>query len=108
VCIELTAWDQADKNRRVAHLVNVQSDITRTVSMKGDNTASSRENLHVIHDILPVYDLELRFQVPAGKQVKRVVMQPENGTLAAQVEDGWVKVKVPKVHVYEAIVIEWS
>jgi type 1 glutamine amidotransferase len=108
VCIELTTWDQDDKNRRVIHLVNVQSDITRTVSLKGDFGVSHRENLHVIQDILPVYDLPLRFQVPAGKQVKRVMMQPENVPLVTQEKDGWVEVKVPKVHVHEAIVIEWN
>ena len=32
LCVELTAWDQAAENRRVIHLVNVQSDIGRTVS----------------------------------------------------------------------------
>jgi len=108
VCIELTAWDQAGHNRRVAHLVNVQSDITRTVSMKSDTGSSARENLHVIHDILPVHDIELRFQVPAGKRLKQVMMQPEGTPLTTRAEDGWVTVRAPKVHVHEAIVIEWD
>jgi hypothetical protein len=108
ICVELTAWDQADRNRRVMHLINVQSDITRTVALKGDNNAAGRENLHTIQEILPVYDLALRFQVPEGKQLASVVQQPENIPLAAQQTDGWVDVKVPKLHVHAAVVAEWK
>jgi hypothetical protein len=108
ICVELTAWDQAKRNRRVMHLINVQSDITRTVALQGDNSAAGRENLHTIQDILPVYDLALRFQVPEGKQLARVVQQPEDSELAAQQKDGWVEVKVPKLHVHSAIVAEWK
>lgn len=108
VCIELTTWDQADRNRRVIHLVNVQSDITRTVSLKGEVGGSHRENLHVIHEILPIFDLVLRFQVPAGKEISRVTMQPENVPLVIQTENDWKKVIVPKVHVHEAIVVDWK
>ena len=70
LCVEVTAWDQAEENRRVIHLVNVQSDIGRTVTIKGGVGQATRESLHVIQEILPVYDLVVRFRTPEGKAVK--------------------------------------
>jgi uncharacterized membrane protein len=111
LCVELTAWDQtadgpSGKNRRVIHLVNVQSDISRTVSIKGGWEGGARENLHVIQEILPVYDLKMRFSVPVGKQVKHVSLQPAGITLDAVPEDGALTVQVPKVWIHEAVVVD--
>ena len=108
LCVELTAYDQDDHNRRVLHLVNVQSDITRTVALKGDNNGAGRENLHVIQELLPVHDLCVRFQVPEGKEIAGVTLQPENIPLTIGKENGWVTVRIPKLHVYEQIVIDWQ
>jgi uncharacterized membrane protein len=113
LCVELTAWDQtadgpSGKNRRVIHLVNVQSDISRTVTIKGGWEGGARENLHVIQEILPVYDLKMRFSVPAGKRVKHVSLQPAGINLDAVPEDGALTVQVPKVWIHEAVVVDWA
>jgi hypothetical protein len=113
VCVELTAWDQvwADAGkarRRIVHLVNVQSDIGRTVMIGGDWSKPSRENLHVIQDILPVHDLVVRVKVPADAQVGRVSLQPDGLPISTSVDGEYLTVQVPRVHVHEAVVIEWQ
>jgi uncharacterized membrane protein len=109
LCVEVTAWDQAEERRRVIHLVNVQSDIGRTVTIKGGGWGQpSRENLHVIQEILPVHDLSVRFRVPAGKAVKRVTLQPGGITLSLTQNGEWDQVIVPKIEVHGAVVIEWA
>lgn len=107
LCIEVTAWDQPAARRRVIHLVNVQSDIGRTISNKSSWEQGAQENLHVIQEILPVYDLEVRFKLPDGRQIKRVSLQPSGLVLAPVAAGPWNVVRVPKVHVHEAVVIEW-
>jgi hypothetical protein len=107
LCVELTAWDQPAANRRIVHLVNVQSDIGRTVTIKGDWGKSAQENLHVIQEILPVHDLIVRMKTPAGKQAARAVLQPAGQPLPWTVDGDWLSVQVPRVHVHEAIVWEW-
>ena len=104
--IEVTAWDQPDLHRRVIHLVNVQSDNGRTISFNGSNEQGAQENLHVIQEILPVYDLEVRFTLPDPMQVKRVTLQPSGIELIPTTHGAWHNVRVPKVHVHEAVVIE--
>lgn len=108
LCVELTAWDQPAENRRVIHLVNVQSDIGRTVTIKGAWAEGGRENLHVIQDILPVYDLTVRFQATAGKQVKQALLQPTGISLDVTSDGEWMSVRVPKVWIHEAVVVEWA
>jgi hypothetical protein len=107
LCVELTTWDQGG-DRRVIHLVNVQSDISRTVSIKGSWMGGSKENLHVIQEILPVHDLTVRFQVPPGRQVKRISLQPEGIELSAAQQAEWMVVQVPKVYVHEMVVVDWT
>jgi uncharacterized membrane protein len=106
LCVEVTAWDQPEQGRRVIHLVNIQSDIGRTLSNKSSMEQGAQENLHVIQEILPVYDLGVRFRLPAGKQVKHISLQPSGIELTPVSEGVWSSVRVPKVHVYEAVVIE--
>lgn len=108
VCVELTAWDQADKQRRLIHLTNVQSDISRTVTIKGGWQNGAKENLHVIQEILPVYDLDVRFRVPSGKRVKQVTLQPEGLLLRADQDCEWVQVRVPRLHVHSIVVVDWA
>ncbi len=108
LCVEVTAWDQAAENRRVIHLVNVQSDIGRTVTIKGGSGESRRENLHVIQEILPVHDLGVRFQIPAGKAVKQVSLQPDGEPLNVTRDNTWAEVTVPRLDVHGAVVIEWA
>ena len=89
LCVEVTAWEQAEENRRVIHLVNVQSDIGRTVTIKGGVGQATRENLHVIQEILPVYDLVVRFRAPEGKAVKQVTLQPDGVALSVTQNGPW-------------------
>ena len=106
LCVEVTAWDQPDHGRRVIHLVNVQSDIGRTLSNKSAFDQGAQENLHVIQEILPVYDLVVRFKQPDGRSIQRVTLQPGGIELQPTVEGPWNVVHIPKVHVHEAVVIE--
>lgn len=108
LCVEVTAWDQADHNRRVIHLVNVQSDIGRTVSNESTWDRGTRENLHVIQEILPVHDVRVRFQAPPDKRVARVTLQPSGTELTPTVEGEWAAVIVPKLWIHEAVVVEWA
>jgi uncharacterized membrane protein len=108
LCIEVTAWDQVQEGRRVIHLVNVQSDIGRTVTIKGGWGQPARENLHVIQDILPVHDLTVHFRVPAGKQVKQVSLQPAGVVLNVTRDGNCISVAVPKIHIHGAVVINWA
>jgi hypothetical protein len=109
--VELTAWDQGEKNRRVFHLVNVQSDIGRTIAIDPTGGAPDRkmtgENLHVIQEILPVRDLGLRFKVPTGKHIAQVTLQPNGAVLDVDVSGEWASARVPEVWVHEAVVVEW-
>ena len=90
------------------HLVNVQSDIGRTVTIKGDWGKGGRENLHVIQEILPVHDLIVRVQVPAGRQIRRVSLQPGGQVLPVVIEGDWSAVRVPRLDVHAAVVVEWQ
>jgi len=113
LCVELTAWDQtaegpAGKDRRIMHLVNVQSDIGRTICIKGGWDGSARENLHVIQEILPVYDLKVRFALPNGRRVKGVSLQPAGIALEASPDGDALLVQVPRVHIHEAVVVDWA
>ena len=110
--VELTVWDQEEQNRRVFHLVNVQSDIGRTIATgatAGDGPFGmmTGENLHVIQEILPVHDLALRFKVPVGKEIARVTLQPNGMDMAVDVDGEWASVRVRKLWVHEAVVVEW-
>jgi hypothetical protein len=62
----------------------------------------------VIQEILPVYDLNVRFQVPSGKRVKQVAVQPAGLTLHVTADGEWMTVCVPKVWVHEAVVVDWA
>ncbi len=106
LCIEVTAWDQPETHRRVIHLVNVQSDIGRTISNRSSMQEGAHENLHVIQEILSVYDLTVRFQLPAGRKVRQVSLQPCGLALTPLVDGAWFTVKIPKVHYHEAVVID--
>ena len=108
LCVEVTAWEQAEANRRVIHLVNVQSDIGRTITIKGGVGQATRENLHVIQEILPVHDLVVRFQVPAGKAVNQIALQPDGISLSVTRNGAWAQVTVPMIEVHGAVVIEWA
>ena len=109
LCVELTVWDQPDEDRRVFHIINVQSDIGRTIATyAAGRGAATGENLHVIQEILPVRDIMLRFRIPEGKTVQRVMLQPSGLELEPEMDGDWAAVRVPEVWVHEAVVAEWS
>ncbi len=105
--VELTAWDQEERSRRVFHLVNLQSDISRTIATHRSDFWVTNENMHVIQEMIPVHDLKLRFAVPENKQLHRVTLQPSNLELSVTVNNATAEVQVPKVWIHEVVVAEW-
>jgi hypothetical protein len=74
----------------------------------GGGPGGKRENQHVIQEILPIYDLRLSFQIPTGKELARVTLEPGGTELTTSLDGARATVRVPKLSVHAAVVAHWS
>ena len=66
---------------------------------------SRRGSAEIIDDIIPIYDLNLKVNVP--ERIKRVYLPLKNKELAFEAEDGEVEFLLPKLLCHETIVLEY-
>ena len=66
---------------------------------------SRRGSAEIIDDIVPIYDLNLKVNVP--ERIKRVYLPLKNKELAFEAEDGEIEFLLPKLLCHETIVLEY-
>ena len=92
--VELTAFKQPSKNRIIVHLVNFQTEISRSIA----DTPS------VIREVIPVHDVTVF--IKASEPVSKVYLAPEKKKLSFKSVNGRLKVKVPKIDIHGMVVVE--
>lgn len=95
VSVEVNAYE-LDK-QLVVHLVNFQPEVGKSLAFGGF------ESRHLVQEILPVYELEVR--VRGLKGVKGVEQQPEGKALSHRDEGGVLTIKVPRLDCHSMVVI---
>lgn len=98
-CVELTAFVKEEGRQLVLHLVNFQPGLGRGISA---GTFSSRQQ---IQEILPVYDLELKFKM-TGK-IAEVRLQPENLALDYEIAGEYAVVSIPRLYCHSMVVVDY-
>jgi hypothetical protein len=101
--VKLTAFERPADAQWILHLVNSQS-------IPADayyETADTRQTLPITTDVLPVHDLELTLRHGAHR-LKTVHMPLADTTLEACSEDGETRVRIPKVHLHEIVVVQFE
>lgn len=98
-CIEVNAFRQDAHSRLVVHLVNYQS-----VPRRGRLTG----RIPLVEHILPVHDLEVRIQLPAGRQATKVYLAPREKALKWERSGRGrgVRVTVPEIGIHTMVVVE--
>jgi hypothetical protein len=98
-CVELNAYEQNDGNRLVIHLNNLQPEIGKTY------IADGMESRHLINEILPVYNLELKLRI--GKEPVKITLQPENMGLQFKKTGNGFSVIIPALECHSMVVVEF-
>lgn len=70
------------------------------------NTGNIWKKSLVQEHFMPLRNVRARLRLPPGRSVKSVALAWSGAAPQWRVENGWVEVVVPKVQVYEAIVVE--
>jgi hypothetical protein len=86
--VSVDAYRLKGTSRFAVHLVN--------------NTIDS----HPVSEFLPVYDIG--FKIRTGAAPKKTIALRENGKIDASYRDGWTDVRLPKLSIYEVILIEFG
>ena len=84
--IEAVVRAQPDRGRTIIHLINLTGEMQRP-----------------IEKVIPLADIALKVKV-AGAQRAHTLMEPAE--LPIRTEDGWVSLSLPRLELYEVIVIE--
>jgi hypothetical protein len=84
--VGVDAYRLKGTNRIAVHLVN--------------NTIDG----HPVGEFLPVFDIA--FKIRTGAEPKRTLALRENKEIDAGYRDGWTEVRLPKLSIYEVVVIE--
>lgn len=83
---------QADKSRYVAHLLFA--------------TPIKRGNVHVIEDLVPLYEIPMSIKVK--EEIRNVYMIPDKKQLSFKMQNGRCSVIVPKMQMHVAIIFDYS
>ncbi len=59
---------------------------------------------HPVGEFLPVFDVA--FKIRTGAAPIKTIALRENGKIDASYRDGWTEVRIPKLSIYEVVVIE--
>ena len=59
---------------------------------------------HPVGEFLPVFDIS--FKIRTGAEPKKTLALRENNEIEAGYHDGWTEVRLPKLSIYEVVVIE--
>jgi hypothetical protein len=70
------------------------------------NTGNICKKLLVQEEYLPLPNVQVRLRLPKGRTAKSVALLWSGTAPAWQVREGWVELKVPQVHPYEAVYVE--
>ena len=55
-----------------------------------------------------LYVFEITFKIRTGAEPKKTLALLENREIDVSYRDGWTKVKLPKLSIYDAVVIEFG
>ena len=81
-------------DRTLVHLVNMTTN--QVVEDEGCNADT--------YEVIPVHQIEIRVRVEV--EPRRVFLAADGSALAFRYEDGWVTIELPKLELYEIVVIE--
>ena len=83
--VEVTVLDQPERKRLVVNLVNMQDRLP----------------------VLPVFDLKVRIRLD-GRKIRDVRLAPDSGPLPWKTEDGHTTIAVPKLEVFQMILVAYA
>jgi hypothetical protein len=61
---------------------------------------------HSVDEFLPVFDIA--FKIRTGAEPKKTLALRENREIDVSYRDGWIEIRLPKLSIYEAVVIEFG
>ena len=89
--VDIVLSEEDDRSKRYVHLIN-------------NGGRHSSPIPQVFDEVQPLYGLEMRIAVKAPP--KKVVLQPSEEELPFFYENGYVRLTLPKLHIYEILQIE--
>ncbi len=90
----VTVMEQSSKSRYIIHAL-FASPIKR-----GDG-------VEVIEDILPLYDVKFKFQIPNGKNPKKIYSAPDGRNITYEIKDGAILFTAQKIDCHFMAVIDY-
>jgi hypothetical protein len=91
--LDVALYKQAE--RTLVHLVNLST----------NQTADDHECEADAHEVIPLHDIELRLRDSAIK-VGQAYRGSDGSPLSTRQEAGWTVVSLPKLEIYEVVVVE--
>lgn len=92
---------QRDKHRYINHLLFAHT----TLRGYFDNRKGKRNLVEVIEDVVPLYKVDVKVNVP--ENIKKVYLAPQMQELAFKLEDGKISYQVPEVMIHQMVVMEY-
>lgn len=108
--VEVTFFEQPEKNRYIIHLVNFQTEAGRNVftHSQGAWGYSRVESRHLVDEVLPVYNIKVRVKLPSRQKVKNVYVAPERANANYSIKDNYLETIVPKIEdMHKMVIIEF-
>jgi len=105
ISVEITAFEKVEEGAQlIVHLVNYQPEIGKNY-IERDTQTNKFESRHLVQEILPVYDLELK--VRNSKKVKKITLQPEGKELSFKQTNEEILVKISRLDCHSMVVIDF-
>lgn len=98
--VEITAFEKEEGTLLIVHLVNYQPEISKYYTERG-----AYQSRHLIQEILPVYDLELKIR--DSKKARKVTLQPVGKECFFKQINEEIQVKIPRLDCHTMIVIDF-
>ncbi len=96
-----TLTKQEKEHRYVAHFLFAHTTVRGNFVING-----SKKQVEAIEDIVPLYNVEGKFQVP--EKIRRIYLAPQMKDIPFTKQDTTVKYKIPKMECHQMVVVEYE